>query len=103
MTEPYTTLARSARESQQPANAFWTRGTLYLAVGVGVVLIGLVAAGLVPVAALVGLPLVLFLPGYAFTSTLLRDEATGFAERLLFSLGLSLAMSMLGGFVLNWT
>jgi uncharacterized membrane protein len=49
------------------------------------------------------LPLVLALPGYALTSALFPERAFGVAEHLVFSLGLSLIIVILGGLALNWT
>jgi hypothetical protein len=50
-----------------------------------------------------GALLVLVLPGFALTSSVLHGQLRGVSERLVFSLGVSLAMAMLAGFVLNWT
>jgi uncharacterized membrane protein len=47
------------------------------------------------------LPLVLVLPGYALTSALFPVRAPGIPERLVFSLGLSLVIVILGGLLLN--
>jgi uncharacterized membrane protein len=52
---------------------------------------------------LLALPLVLFLPGYALTAAVFPTQRTGAAERLLFSLGLSLAVAVFGGLLLQWT
>jgi Protein of unknown function (DUF1616) len=49
------------------------------------------------------LPLVLFLPGYAITAALFPKRPFGLPELLLFSVGLSLTATIIGGFVLNWT
>lgn len=49
------------------------------------------------------LPLVLVLPGYALTEALLTRQTLGITERLVFSLGLSLVIVIVGGLVLNWT
>ncbi len=49
------------------------------------------------------LPLVFFLPGYAITAALLPLRSFGNAERLLFSLGVSVAATALGGLILNLT
>lgn len=49
------------------------------------------------------LPLVLFLPGYAITAALLPAGLPGKAERLLFSLGLSVVVTALSGLILNLT
>jgi uncharacterized membrane protein len=48
------------------------------------------------------LPLVLVLPGYALTAALFPGRSLGLAERALFSLGLSLAVAILGGLALHW-
>ena len=52
---------------------------------------------------LLGLPLVLVLPGYALTAALFPHGALGGADRALFTLGLSLCAAILCGFVLNRT
>jgi len=49
------------------------------------------------------LPLVLILPGYALTSAMFPGRSTGMPERLVFSLGLSVVIVILGGLALNWT
>lgn len=49
------------------------------------------------------LPLVFLLPGYALMSALFPGREFGMVERLLFSLGLSLACVILGGLLLNLT
>jgi uncharacterized membrane protein len=49
------------------------------------------------------LPLVFFLPGYAITTALLPRHSFGKAELLLFSLGISVAMTALSGLALNLT
>jgi uncharacterized membrane protein len=54
-----------------------------------------------PAAAVVGLPLVLLWPGYALTAAAFPRPAISPAERLAYSLGLSLAVAALGGFALN--
>lgn len=52
---------------------------------------------------LLSLPLALVLPGYALTSALFPRKISGAFEYLLFSLGLSLIVVILGGLVLNLT
>lgn len=52
---------------------------------------------------LVALSLVLVLPGFAITSAFFPRQSLGFAERLLFSVGLSLAVTAIGGLALNAT
>lgn len=49
------------------------------------------------------LPLVFFLPGYAIMAALLPLRSFGNAERLLLSLGLSVAAAALSGLILNLT
>lgn len=76
-----------------------------LAVTIGVtLLIGLLFVleqNAFPLQALVALPLVLFLPGYAVTLALFPRNVLESAERLLFSVGLSIGLTILGGAVLN--
>lgn len=55
-----------------------------------------------PGRALGGLLLVLVLPGYALTAALLPSASLGRPERWGFSLGLSVVVSVLGGFGLAW-
>lgn len=52
---------------------------------------------------LLGLPLVLILPGYALTTALFPRRALGGADRALFTLSLSLSTAIFCGFVLNRT
>ena len=52
---------------------------------------------------LCALPLVFFLPGYSITAALLAPRSLGGAERLLFSLGVSVAVTALSGLALNLT
>lgn len=63
-------------------------------------LIGVNQTVLRPVLAL---PLVLVLPGYALTAALFPRQTLGLPERLALTLGVSLAVSTLGGLALNWT
>lgn len=49
------------------------------------------------------LPLVLLLPGYSLAMAIFPNRSPGFPERLLFSLGLSFVIVIVGGLVLNWT
>lgn len=55
------------------------------------------------VRAIVTLPLVMVLPGYAITAAVFPKGALGMPERLLFSIGTSLALAVLWGLLLNWT
>jgi uncharacterized membrane protein len=50
--------------------------------------------------AVLGLPMVLFVPGYACVAALFPPGTLGKAERLLFSVGLSLVVTMLGSLAL---
>lgn len=54
------------------------------------------------VKAALGVPFVLFLPGYALAAVLLPDARTGLAERVAVSVGLSIAFAALGGLLLNF-
>jgi len=69
---------------------------------VAAVLAFAVPSNIVPIRILT-LPLVLVLPGYALTSALFLPHSLGEPERLLFSLGLSVVIVILGGLALNWT
>jgi uncharacterized membrane protein len=53
--------------------------------------------------ALAGLPLVLFAPGYALVAAAFPAGRLGTIERLLFSMGASLALAALAGLLLHWT
>ncbi len=55
-----------------------------------------------PVQAVFGLCLVLFAPGYALTAAFFPPRTLGFAERLLFTVALSLISTMLGSLALYW-
>src|SRR5437588_10406582 len=50
---------------------------------------------------ILALPLVLVLPGYTLTEALFRKRPLDAPNRLLFSLGLSLAIDIFCGFILN--
>lgn len=50
-----------------------------------------------------GLPLALFLPGYALCAALFPQPGPGKVERILLSLGISVAIASLGGLLLHWT
>jgi hypothetical protein len=55
-----------------------------------------------PLQLLLGLPLVLILPGYALTAALFPKRMPAWADCLVFTLGLSMGSTILSGFVLNW-
>src|SRR5262245_47383574 len=61
------------------------------ALAIVAMLLALFAPGSGPARALVGLPLVLFAPGYALVAAAFPSGRLGAIERLLFSLGASLA------------
>jgi hypothetical protein len=50
-----------------------------------------------------GVPLLLFWPGYALTAALFPHWRLGWTERVVFSLSLSLFAAILGAVLLNWT
>jgi uncharacterized membrane protein len=74
---------------------------------IAITLVAAVLALLVPpdivIVRILTLPLMLVLPGYALTSALFPNRSLGVPERLVFSLGLSLIIVILGGLLLNWT
>jgi uncharacterized membrane protein len=51
---------------------------------------------------LVGIPLVLFVPGYSVAEAALQNRERSFTERLLVGIGLSLAIVVLSGIALDW-
>ncbi len=50
---------------------------------------------------MLALPLIFVLPGYTLTQALFHKRSLGVPARLLFSLGLSVAIDILGGLILN--
>ena len=50
-----------------------------------------------------GLPLVLILPGYALVAAIFPHRPPELPQRLLFTVGLSLSVTILGGYLLNLT
>ena len=66
-------------------------------------MLALLAPEISPARALVALPLVLFAPGYALVAAAFPASRLGTIERLLFSLGASLAVAGLAGLLLHWT
>jgi uncharacterized membrane protein len=65
--------------------------------------VGLTGAGGVAAGVLFGLPLVLFIPGYVLVEALMPSLARATLERIVLSIGLSLAVAVLSGLALNWT
>ncbi len=78
------------------------KSTDILAVIILTIIMVALALTMTPVRIL-ALPLVLVLPGYSLTEALFPRRSLGFPERLLFTLGLSLVVVILGGLVLNLT
>ena len=79
--------------------------SIVIAITVVAIILTLVGLGntLTVLQLLLGLPLVLFLPGYALTAALFTPGSLGRAERLVLSMGLSISLTALSGLVLNWT
>ncbi len=67
----------------------------------GLMILGLIDGG--SIAQVLVVPLVVVLPGFALTAALFRQSLLTTAEQVLLSLGLSLVMAVLSGFVLDWT
>lgn len=88
-------------------NSIVNQRSLDIFVASATALVAAVLALLVPpnivLIRIVTLPLVLILPGYAFTSALFPNRSLGVPQRLVFSVGLSLLIVILGGLALNWT
>jgi len=66
-------------------------------------LVTLLAVDSVVLRTIFALPLVFVLPGYALVRAVFTRREIGITERLLFSVGLSLALTILGGVLLNLT
>lgn len=60
-------------------------------------------AGLAFVHGLAGVIVVLFMPGYAISRAAFPTQTVGFWERVMLSLGLSIAVAAFSGLVLTWT
>jgi len=73
------------------------------ALAVVALMLALLMPGNGPARALAALPLVLFAPGYALVAAAFPSGRLGTIERLLFSLGASLAVAALIGLLLHWT
>jgi Protein of unknown function (DUF1616) len=80
------------------------------ALAVAALVLGLLAVSVPVISLVLGLLLALFLPGYALVAALFPDlelgrddKRTPVAVRIMFSIGSSLALSVLIGFVLNFT
>src|SRR4051794_2033534 len=73
------------------------------ALAVVAMLLALLTPEIGPARALIGLPLVVFAPGYAIIAAAFPSDRLGMTERLLFSLGVSLAVAALAGLLLHWT
>jgi uncharacterized membrane protein len=78
---------------------------LLAVMGLAVVAVAIVLlpASLGPVRSILAVPLVLVLPGYALQAMVFPTRGVGIVARAVFTLGLSLAVAAVGGFVLNWT
>jgi hypothetical protein len=76
-------------------------GIIGLAAAIGVLAQGVALPVGLHVA--LGVPLLLIWPGYALTAALLPRWRLGWAERAVFSLGLSLIAVILASVVLNWS
>lgn len=63
----------------------------------------LLAIDATPLTVVLGLPLALFLPGYPLTALLWPGRRWEGIERIALALGLSLALAVVSGLVLNWT
>jgi uncharacterized membrane protein len=55
------------------------------------------------VSAMIAIPAMLFAPGYAMTRLIVSSDRFGALERVVLSLGLSIAVTILGGILLNFS
>lgn len=76
---------------------------LIVALAILACLTAFLAQGMVLIRVPVSLLLVLVLPGWATGAALLPSRSVGTAERAILTVGGSLVLSTLGGFLLNWT
>ena len=83
-------------------HAIWWWLALGAFVGVALAVIVL-ANGSVPLRTLFGLPLILVIPGYALTALLWGRHQLGAPERVVLSIGISLALAALSALLLDWT
>jgi uncharacterized membrane protein len=83
-------------------HAIWWWLALGAFVGVALAVIVL-ADGSVPLRTLFGLPLILVIPGYALTALLWGRHQLGAPERVVLSIGISLALAALSALLLDWT
>ena len=81
----------------------WSDLAIVITIASVALLLILLAADNTVLRAALALPLVLALPGYAITAAAFPGSGLGLVEYLLFSVGLSLLVTVLGGFLLNWT
>jgi uncharacterized membrane protein len=79
---------------------FDKRGGIFVLLYIGILAVAL-GLNYTAARALLAVPLVLIVPGYAITAALFPHANLGFAERLLFALGASLATVILGALLLN--
>ncbi len=70
-------------------------------IGFGLMILGLIDGG--SIVQVLVVPLVVVLPGFVLTVALFRHSLLTTAEQVLLSLGLSLVLAVLSGFVLDWT
>jgi uncharacterized membrane protein len=77
--------------------------TLGVAALLTVVALSLLPDSNVVARAIVALPMVLVLPGYALVSATFADDTLGTTERIALSLGLSLLLTVVGGVVVDAT
>jgi uncharacterized membrane protein len=77
--------------------------TLAVASALSVVALSLLPDSSVVARTVVALPLAVLLPGYAVITAAFSRDALGTTERITLSLGLSLALGVVGGVILNWT
>ena len=83
--------------------AQWYWGIIILESGLGVLLFLPEIVPLLWIRYVLGALFVLYLPGYAIVRTLYADKTLSFIERNALSIGLSLAVVPLMGFILDFT
>ena len=86
--------------SSRHAIWWWLALGAFVEVALAVIVL---AGGSVPLRTLFGLPLVLVIPGYALTALLWGRHQLGAPERVVLSIGISLALAALSALLLDWT
>jgi uncharacterized membrane protein len=95
-----TTVPPGTGSSARHATWWWLALGAFVEIALAVIV--LTDSG-VPLRTLFGLPLILVIPGYALTALLWGRHQLGAPERVVLSIGISLALAALSAILLDWT